>query len=96
MNFPFTITQEIRDAYQAHIDYISAGTDWLIRNDPEAQQEQVLIEAIQTAIQDSAEQHFGDDEDSLEEFLDEFEVTEYQGCWYDIVEAELETADAKI
>jgi hypothetical protein len=92
MNFPFTLTQEIRDAYQAHIDYTSAGQKWLLKNDPDCYNEHALLEEIQTAIQDAAELHFGDNEDALEEFVDEFEVREYQGVWYEIIE-ELEPAE---
>lgn len=92
MNFPFPITQAIRDAYQAHVDYVSAGQKWLVRNDPEGENEQILLEAIQTAIQTAAQEHFGDDEDAEYEFYDKFGVEELQGVWYEIIEAELETA----
>lgn len=92
MKFPFPITEEIRNAYQAHVDYVSAGQKWLLKNDPDAYNEQVLLEAIQTAITDAAEEHFGDDLEALEVFLDEIEITGYTGGWYDILEAELESA----
>ena len=65
MTFPFAITQQIQDAYQAHQAYISAGTAWLIRNDPDAQEEQVLLEEIVTQIESAAQEHFGDDEDAF-------------------------------
>ena len=93
MKFPFSITQEIRDAYQAHVDYVSAGQTWLVKNDPDSYNEQRLLEEIQTAIQSAAHDHFGDDEDAEDEFYDEFEVDELQGEWYNIIEAELETAE---
>ena len=92
MKFPFAITQEMRDAYQEHAEYISAGSKWLLRNDPKGQNEQALIEQIQTAIQDAAQAHFGDDEDAEYAFYDEFGVDELQGVWYEIIEAELEAA----
>lgn len=91
MKFPFPITEEIREAYQAHCDYISAGQKWLIRNDPEGRNEQVLLEEIQTAIRNAAQDHFGDDEDAEYEFYDEFGVDQLgSGVWYEIIEAELE------
>jgi hypothetical protein len=87
MKYPFELTQEILDSYQEHAAYISAGQAWLLRNDPEGQTELVLIEAIQTAIQTAAEQHFGDNDDALEEFLQEFEVDAVSGgVWYDLIE----------
>ena len=93
MNFPFPITQGIRDAYLAHTDYISAGVRWLQRNDPEGQNEQCLIEQIQSAIQSAAQEHFGPDEDAEYEFYDKFGVDELQGVWYEIIEEELEAAE---
>lgn len=91
--FPFAITEEIRDAYQAHCDYISAGPNWLVKNDPEGQNEQVLIEAIQTAVQKAAQEHFGDDEDAEYDFYEEFDVDNTNsGEWYDIIAEELEAA----
>jgi hypothetical protein len=93
MTFPFSITPEIQAAYQAHIDYISAGEAWLLKNDPDAYNEQVLLEHIQTSIENAAYEHFGDDDDLVCEFLDEFEVQEYQGVWYELLESELEAAE---
>lgn len=91
MKFPFPITEEIRRAYQAHCDYISAGEKWLVRNDPKGQNEQVLIEEIQTAIRRAAQDHFGLDEDAEYEFYDEFEILDLgSGVWYEIILAELE------
>ena len=85
--FPFPITTEIVDAYQAHVDYISAGQHWLLKNDPDAYTELVLIETIQTTIERAAEKYFRDDEDALEEFLQEFEIQDTTGgVWYDVIE----------
>ena len=93
MTFPFTITQEIRDTLQAHIDYVSAGQKWLLKNDPDSYNEQALLEEIQDAVRQAAELHFGDDEDALEEFYDEIGLDQIGGGdWYDIIQADMETA----
>lgn len=92
MKYPFTLTEEIIDAYQAHVDYTSAGAAWLYKNDRDGQNEMVLIEEIQTAIMEAAEEHFGDDEDALDDFIDLFEVEDSRGCWYDVIAEQLETA----
>lgn len=92
--FPFPLTEDIRDAFQAHLDYISAGQTWLVRNDPEGQQEQRLIEDLQDAIRDAAQQHFGDDEDAEQEFEDEMELDEsFSGRWYDELYHQLAQAE---
>ena len=98
MTFPFKITDEILDAYQAHEAYISAGAAWLIRNDPEGQEEQVLLEEIVTQIEKAAREHFGQDEygddtDAYYEFCDDVGLDQIgSGDWYDIVGAELRVA----
>lgn len=87
MKFPFPLTDQILDAYQAHVAYISAGQKWLLRNDPEGHHEQVLLEAIQTAIKQAAQAHFGDDEDAEYDFYDEFEMDSLgNGPWYECIE----------
>ena len=92
MTFPFKITQDIIDAYQEHEAYTSTGQAWLLRNDPEGQNEMVLLEQIITQIQDAAQDHFGDDEDAYEEFCDDVGLEQLgSGDWYDIVGAELES-----
>ena len=94
MTFPFKITEQILDAYQAHCDYISAGQKWLLRNDPEGQNEQQLLEEIISEIESVAEDHFGDDEDAYWEFHDEVGLDQtHGGEWYDIIETEVETAE---
>jgi len=62
MSFPFEITDDMIDAVQAHIDYTSAGSDWLYKNDPECQNEMLLIERIKDAIVDSAKKYYADEE----------------------------------
>jgi hypothetical protein len=93
MTFPFAITQEIRDAYEGHQAYCSAGQAWLIRNDPEGQNEQELLEEISTQIQSAAEQHFGDDEDAYWEFYDEWRLGATGGKWFEVLEAEFEATE---
>jgi len=88
MTFPFAITEQIQDAYQAHQDYISAGQTWLIRNDPDGQEEQVLLEEIITQIEHAAEAHFGDDEDAYWQFHDEWRLSETGGEWFEVLEQE--------
>ena len=44
------ISQETVDAFEEHSAYCSAGTDWLVRNDPKAHKEQELIESVKDAI----------------------------------------------
>ena len=90
MTFPFAITEQIRDAYQAHADYISAGQRWLLRNDPDGQAEQVLLEEIITQIETAAQAHFGHDEDAYWQFHDEWRLGETGGEWFEVVE--LDTA----
>jgi hypothetical protein len=91
MTFPFTITQEIRDAYDDHQAYCSAGQAWLIRNDPDGYNEQELIEAIHDLLIEAAQEYFGDDEDSYEEFYEEcFTDT---SVWWEMLEEELEAAE---
>lgn len=34
------------NAYDDHVAYCSAGTDWLIRNDPDCQHESMLIQEL--------------------------------------------------
>jgi hypothetical protein len=92
MTFPFKTTQEIRDAYEAHQAYCSAGPDWLIRNDPECQHEQVLLEEISTQIQAAAQEHFGDNEDAYWDFYDEWRLGETGGEWFEVLVEELEPA----
>ena len=92
MTFPFAITQDIQDAYQAHQDYTSAGQAWLVRNDPEGQNEQVLLEEIITQIQSAAQEHFGDDEDAYWQFHDEWQLDATGGEWFEVLE-ELDTAE---
>jgi len=93
MTFPFAITQQIQDAYQAHQAYISAGTAWLIRNDPDGQEEQVLLEEIVTQIESAAQEHFGDDEDAYWEFHDEWRLGETSGEWFEVLETQEEAAE---
>ena len=94
MIFPFNITEQIIDAYQAHQDYISKGQKWLIRNDPEGQTEQVLLEEIITMIQSAAEDYFGDDEDECYQFYDEVGLEDISGGeWYDAISEILETTE---
>jgi hypothetical protein len=93
MTFPFAITPDIREAYQAHQDYISAGQRWLLRNDPDGQNEQVLLEEIITQIEHAAAAHFGDDEDAYWQFHDAVGLDQMSsGDWYDTVAAEQEPA----
>jgi hypothetical protein len=92
MTFPFKTTPEIRDAYLAHQAYCSAGSAWLIRNDPEGQNEQVFIQEIIDQVQAVAEEHFGDDEDAYWQFHDEWELSETNGSWYEVLEQEFEEA----
>lgn len=94
MTFPFEITQDLLDAVQQHQSYISAGQRWLLRNDAEGQNEQVLLEEIVTQIQHLAEQHFGDDEEGYDEFCDDVGLDDITGGeWYDIVDAAMEVAE---
>lgn len=92
MKFPFTLTEQIRDAYFAHADYVSAGQRWLLRNDPEGQHERLLLDLLRTAIEQAAQEHFGDDERAYWDFWDEFLLDEYTGDWYDELESRLEAA----
>ena len=90
--FPFAITEEIQLAYQAHTDYTS-DSDWLVENDPDGQAEQALIESIQSALLQAAQDHFSDDELAESDFCSEFEVLNTtSGVWYDIIAEQLETA----
>lgn len=99
MTFPFKITEQILDAYQAHQAYTSAGQKWLLRNDPECQNEVALLEEIVTQIEAAAREHFGQDEDGDDtdayyEFCDDVGLAQVtSGEWYDIVGAELETTE---
>ena len=96
MTFPFKITNEILDAYQAHEAYTSAGQAWLIRNDPDGQNEQALLEEIVSLIEAAARDHFGlddegDDTDAYYEFCDDVGLDQVcSGDWYDTVGAELD------
>ena len=90
-NFPFPITQHIRDAYDDHQAYCSAGQAWLIRNDPEGQNEEQLIQAILDLLEEQAELYFGEDEDAYDQFREEH-FTE-TGIWWEMLEEGLETAE---
>ena len=86
---PFAITEEIRNAYQEHNDYTNLGSNFLVKIDPEGQNEMMLLEAIQTAIHKAAQDHFGDDEDAEYDFYDKFNIDNPSGGeWYDIIKEE--------
>jgi hypothetical protein len=87
ISFPFAITNEIREANKAHTDYVSAGHEWLLKNDPECQHETIFLDRIVTAIERAAHDHFGDDEDAYEEFCEEYQLRDGDASvWYDIVQ----------
>ena len=44
------ISQNTLDAFDDHAAYCSAGSAWLVRNDPKAHKEQELIELVKDAI----------------------------------------------
>ena len=90
MTFPFEITQEIRDAYDDHAAYCSAGQAWLIRNDPEGQNEQELITAVHDLLTAVAQDHFGSDEDAYEEFYEE--CLGDSTVWWEMLQEQLDVA----
>lgn len=83
MTFPFTITEEIRHAWQEYQNYISAGSQWLQTYDSSGEQTQLRLDAIQQALHAAAEQHFGNDEDAYDEFSEDYSTTD---DWFDILE----------
>jgi len=82
------ISQETVDAFEEHSAYCSAGTDWLVRNDPKAYKEQELIESVKDAIKadfDVAISGLTEEEkDNAEEEF--FDLTE-DDWWDDLAEA---------
>jgi len=83
-----TVSQETVDAFEEHSAYCSAGTDWLVRNDPKAHKEQELIESVKDAIKadfDVAISGLTEEEkDNAEEEF--FDLTE-NDWWDDLAEA---------
>ena len=83
-----TVSQETVDAFEEHSAYCSAGTDWLVRNDPKAHKEQELIESVKDAIKadfDVAISGLTEEEkDNAEEEF--FDLTE-DDWWDDLAQA---------
>jgi len=82
------ISQETVDAFEEHSAYCSAGTDWLVRNDPKAYKEQELIESVKDAIKADFEVAISglteEEKDNAEEEF--FDLTE-DDWWDDLAEA---------
>jgi hypothetical protein len=91
MTFPFEITQEIRDAHDDHAAYCSAGQAWLIRNDPDGQTEQELIDTVHDLLTAVAQDHFGLDEDAYEEFYEE--CLSDSTIWWEMLQEQLESVE---
>ena len=45
------ISQATLDAFDDHAAYCSAGSAWLVRNDPKAHKEQELIESVKDSLE---------------------------------------------
>ena len=82
------ISQETVDAFEEHSAYCSAGTDWLVRNDPKAHKEQELIESVKDAIKADFEVAISglteEEKDNAEEEF--FDLTE-DDWWDDLAQA---------
>ena len=77
-----TVSQETVDAFEEHSAYCSAGTDWLVRNDPKAHKEQELIESVKDAIKADFDVAIsGLTEEERYELSDEFMELEDQEWW---------------
>jgi hypothetical protein len=52
---PVKLSEKTIQAIRAHKDFCSAGSGWLVKNDPESRLEMPLIQAVDDSIQEDCE-----------------------------------------
>ena len=82
------VSEKALDAYDAHSAYCSAGTDWLISNDPECKRESELIQEVLDSLNEdyklAVDNMLSIVHDSL---MDGFDLSMHSNNYFELIDA---------